>query len=105
EPEPPAVLGREPDLAESTDALDVDEVTRAEQAELHQEQELGAASVDGRVLAEAGQELAGLLSGLGTMPRGRPERGQRPSAAAGRTIWSAIILRYSMRAFTSRGRL
>jgi len=105
EPEASAVLGRESDLAESTNALDVDEMARAKQAKLHQEQELGTARVDGGVLAQAGQERARLLGGLGAMKRERPEHGQRPSAAAGRTISSAIIRRYSMRAFASRGRL
>ena len=93
------------DAGESTDALDVNEVARAQNAELHQEQQLGPAGVRGRVLAESGQERAGLFGGLGAMKGERPEHGQRPSAAAGRTISSAIIRRYSMRAFTSRGRL
>src|SRR2546425_522292 len=81
------------------------EVARPEQAELHQEQELGPARVRRRVFAEPGQERACLFGGLGPMKRERPEHGQGPSAAAGRTISSAIIRRYSMRAFTSRGRL
>jgi hypothetical protein len=80
-------------------------VAGAKQTELHQEQELGSPGVRGRVLAEPGQERAGFLGGLGAMKRERPEHGQRPSAAAGRMISSAIIRRYSMRAFTSRGRL
>ena len=93
------------DIAEPADALDVDEVSWPEQAELHQEQELGPARVRRRVFAEPGQERASLFGGLGPMKRERSEHGQRPNAAAGRTISSAIIRRYSMRAFTSRGRL
>src|SRR5437899_2048887 len=107
----PATRGadREPraigDVAEPADALDVDEVSWPEQAELHQEQELGPARVRRRVFAEPGQERAGLLGDLGPMKREGSEHRQRPNAAAGRTISSAIIRRYSTRAFTSRGRL
>ena len=101
----PAEVRFQLDLGEPVDAFDVDEMARAEHAELHQEQQLGPAGVHRRILAELDQQRAGFFGGLGPMQGERPQHGQRPSAAAGRTISSAIIWRYSMRAFTSRGRL
>ena len=98
----PAAVG---ELAELADALDVDEMRRAEQPELHEQEQLGAAGVRHGVLAEPGQERAGLLGRLGPVQRERPEHRQRPSAAAGRTSSSAIICKYSMRALGPRGRL
>ena len=63
------------DGGEAGDALDVDQVTRAEQAELHQQQQLGATGVGHGVLAEPRQEPARLLGRAGTVQGERAEHG------------------------------
>src|SRR5207247_11179017 len=93
------------DGVEPRNPLDVDQVARPQQAFLHQEEQLGAAGVRARVLAEAAQQAASLLRARRPMKRERTQHAQAPSAAAGRTISSAIIWRHSTRAATPRGRL
>ena len=59
DPQPPAV--RDVDPGELVDRLDVDEVREVGQAELRDQQQLGAAAVGQRVGAELVEEVGRLL--------------------------------------------
>jgi hypothetical protein len=84
-----AVVGA--DVGQPRDPLDVDQAPDTEQAFLEDEEQLGAAGVEGGVAPLAGQDVGRLGEGRRLVEREGPEPAQ--SAPAGRRICSAIICR------------